>query len=106
LFFVLLEVGMGGQLSFRHKKLLSVAAWIVRMSQAERRFAKLGEAGGGHCPFRGLDAPFALEKNVKGLAREVNFVRLRGSVGYAQWDACEDSSFWSLAGTAGRWGVA
>lgn len=42
------------------------------MSQAERRFVKLGDAGGGHCPFRGLDAPFALEKNLRVLPDEVN----------------------------------
>ena len=42
------------------------------MSQAERRFVELGAAGGGHCPFRGLDAPFALEYTVGEIEAEVN----------------------------------
>jgi hypothetical protein len=35
------------------------------MHQAERSFVKLGLAKGGHGPFRGLDAPFALILTVK-----------------------------------------
>jgi hypothetical protein len=42
------------------------------MSQAERRFVELGAAKGGHGPFRGLDAPFALEFTVGEIAAEVN----------------------------------
>jgi|HubBroStandDraft_6_1064221.scaffolds.fasta_scaffold678648_2 hypothetical protein len=45
------------------------------MHQAERSFVKLGLAEGGHGPFRGLDAPFALlPKYASGFAK-VNRVR-------------------------------
>jgi hypothetical protein len=37
----------------------------VRTNQAERSFAKLDDAEGGHGPFRGLDAPFALIHTLK-----------------------------------------
>jgi len=42
------------------------------MSQAERRFVELGAAGGGHGPFRGLEAPCALESTVGEIGGEVN----------------------------------
>src|SRR5580658_5306181 len=34
------------------------------MSEAERSFARLWVRQGGHCPFRGLDAPFALNSKI------------------------------------------
>ena len=45
------------------------------MHQAERRFVKLCVAEGGHGPFRGLDAPFALlTRYARGFAK-VNRLR-------------------------------
>jgi hypothetical protein len=42
------------------------------MFQAERRFVRLGVAEGGHGPFRGLDAPFALVLSYARRLKKVN----------------------------------
>ncbi len=42
------------------------------MSQAGKKIRQIVETGGGHGPFRGLDAPFALEISVKRFGIEVN----------------------------------
>jgi hypothetical protein len=45
---------------------------MVRTHQAERSFVGCGIAEGGHGPFRGLDAPFALEPSYAKFGFEVN----------------------------------
>src|SRR5271156_3813435 len=44
----------------------------VRTRQAGKKIRQIVETGGGHGPFRGLDAPFALEISVKRFGIEVN----------------------------------
>src|ERR1700722_11694323 len=60
LLLVLFEVWADGQLFFRHTKLLSLFAWSPHTSGwKEVSFDR--RTGGGHGPFRGLDALFALK---------------------------------------------
>jgi hypothetical protein len=49
------------------------------MRQAGKKIRQIVGAGGGHGPFRGLDAPFALRMTLKNLAIEVNGARWRES---------------------------
>ena len=73
LLLVLFEVWAGGQISLRHTKLLSRFAWSPRASGWKEDSSKC-ETEGGHGPFRGLDAPFALRIKVENFRAEVNRV--------------------------------
>jgi hypothetical protein len=59
LLLVLFKVRTGGNLSIRHTKLLSLLAWSPHESGWKEDSSNC-RTGGGHGPFRGLDAPFAL----------------------------------------------
>jgi hypothetical protein len=73
LLLVLFEVWASGQISIRHTKLLSRFAWSPRASGWKEDSSK-SETEGGHGPFRGLDAPFALRIKVENFRAEVNRV--------------------------------
>ena len=77
LFFVLFEVWACGQISVRHTKLLSRFAWSPHASGWKEDSSNC-RTEGGHGPFRGLDAPFALEMKVKNFRAEVNRARRTG----------------------------
>jgi hypothetical protein len=77
LFFVLFEVWASGQISVRHTKLLSRFAWSPHASGWKEDSSNC-RTEGGHGPFRGLDAPFALEMKVKNFRAEVNRARRTG----------------------------
>jgi hypothetical protein len=77
LFFVLFEVGASGQISVRHTKLLSRFAWSPHASGWKEDSSNC-RTEGGHGPFRGLDAPFALGMKVKNFRAEVNRARRTG----------------------------
>ena len=74
LLFILFEVWARGQISVRHTKLLSHFAWSPRASGWKEDSWKC-ETEGGHGPFRGLDAPFALRMKVKNNGVEVKRAR-------------------------------
>jgi hypothetical protein len=77
LFFELFEVWASGQISVRHTKLLSRFACSPHASGWKEDSSNC-RTEGGHGPFRGLDAPFALEMKVKNFRAEVNRARRTG----------------------------